>query len=268
MRKGWGRPWEILPLNNSPFLTAPVLRYVIEIAFSLVFSYAFLQNVTFYQRARGSSPRAADPCFWDPAGTTFSIKIMHGKKTPKWSPKGRPKPLKIKKKQNRRPRCHWKCESRLRLGNWACAHKYAIHAPPVAYIYIYMCVYIYIYICGYIRHRASWGTLGVLDPLSVLLRGLCFLVSSRGSQPEGQITRAVLRSSPAPVPPVPPVPLVPPVTSFKNVDLACIRVTWEFATSQKSTQIHPCPKVKKELGARLGEIGEGLEELLEASGRS
>ena len=146
MRKGWGRPWEILPLNNSPFLTAPVLRYVIEIAFSLVFSYAFLQNVTFYQRARGSSPRAADPCFWDPAGTTFSIKIMHGKKTPKWSPKGRPKPLKIKKKQNRRPRCHWKCESRLRLGNWACAHKYAIHAPPVAYIYIYICVCIYIYI--------------------------------------------------------------------------------------------------------------------------
>ena len=31
-------PWETLPLNNPPFLPAPVFRYIVDFVFSLVFS--------------------------------------------------------------------------------------------------------------------------------------------------------------------------------------------------------------------------------------
>ena len=40
-------PWETLPLNNPPFLPAPVFRYIVDLAFSLVFSCAFLRMSRF-----------------------------------------------------------------------------------------------------------------------------------------------------------------------------------------------------------------------------
>ena len=46
-------PWETLPLNNSPFLIALVLRHIAEMVFSLGFRYAFLAQVKFYHAARG-----------------------------------------------------------------------------------------------------------------------------------------------------------------------------------------------------------------------
>ena len=62
-------PGETLPLNNPPFLPAPVFRYIVDLAFSLVFSQVLRCQMWFYHSARGSSHPGIDhPLF----GTRFA----------------------------------------------------------------------------------------------------------------------------------------------------------------------------------------------------
>ena len=75
--KGWGRPWETLPLNNFLSLTAPVCAILLEWRSAWVLAMLFSECDVLPQPQR-SPPSAAEFLFWGPAGTLFVMFFLLG----------------------------------------------------------------------------------------------------------------------------------------------------------------------------------------------